>query len=74
MGICKIIMIEFKLSEKEEAAARQFMEEHRHKDAYKGAIGGHLEFLFSPTSIGVACCIHCTICGEKKNITDYSNW
>ena len=67
-------MIEFKLSEKEEDAAKKFMEEHRHSDVYKGAIGGHLEYLFAPTSIGDACCIHCTICGEKKNITDYSKW
>ena len=67
-------MIEFKLSEKEEAAAEDFMQQHRHPDVPKGAIGGHLEYLFTPTSIGDACCIHCTICGEEKNITDYSNW
>lgn len=67
-------MIEFKLSKKEEAAAKEFMEEHMHPNVPKGTIGGHLEYLLTPTSVGNACCIHCTICGEKKNITDYSNW
>ena len=67
-------MIEFKLSEKEEALAEKFMQEHRHPDIYKGAIGGHIEYLFTPTSIGDACTIKCTICGAEENITDYNRW
>ena len=67
-------MVEFKLSEKEEAAAREFMEKHRHPKVYKGAIGGHIEYLFTPTSIGDACTIKCTICGTEENITDYNSW
>jgi len=67
-------MIEFKLNEKEEAAAREFMQQHRHPKVNKGAIGGHINFIFTPTSIGDACSIHCTICDEQKNITDYDCW
>lgn len=67
-------MIEFKLNEKETKLAKKFMQEHRHPDIYKGAIGGHLKYIFTPTSIGDACTIKCTICGTEENITDYKSW
>ena len=67
-------MIEFKLNEKETELAKKFMQEHRHPDIYKGAIGGHMNFIFTPTSIGDACTIKCTICDEQKDITDYKSW
>ena len=67
-------MIEFKLNEKEEVAANEFMKKHRHPKVNKGAIGGHLNYIFTPTSIGNACTIRCSICGEKENITDYNSW
>lgn len=67
-------MIEFKLNEKEEAAANEFMKKHRHPEVYKGAIGGHIHFLFTSTSVGDACILHCSICDEKENITDYNCW
>ena len=67
-------MMVFKLNDKEEAAAREFMQQHRHSDVNKGTIGGHMEFIFTPTAIGDACSIRCDICGEEKNITDYDCW
>lgn len=67
-------MIEFKLNQKENELAEKFLQEHRHSDIYKGAIGGHMNFIFTPTSIGDACVIKCTICGKQENITDYSVW
>ena len=67
-------MIEFKLSEKENELAKEFLQEHRHPEIYKGAIGGHINFIFTPTSIGDTCIIKCTICGSEENITDYNNW
>ena len=67
-------MIEFKLSEKENELAEKFLQEHRHPKIYKGAIGGHINFIFTPTSIGDTCIIKCTICGSEENITDYNNW
>ena len=44
-------MIEFKLNEKEETAAKAYMEKHRHPDINKGASGGHVFFCFNHTSI-----------------------
>ena len=67
-------MIKFELNEKEEALAEQFLKEHRHPDVYKGAIGGYINYIFTPTSIGDACCIHCDVCNKEKNITDYDAW
>lgn len=67
-------MIEFKLSEKENELAEKFLQEHRHSEIYKGAIGGHINFIFTPTSIGDACTIKCTICNTEKDITDYNSW
>lgn len=67
-------MIEFKLNEKENELAEKFILKHRHPEVYKGAIGGHLEYIFTPTSIGDVCTIKCTICDSEENITDYSHW
>jgi hypothetical protein len=67
-------MMVFKLNDKEEAAAREFEQQHRHPKVNKGAIGGHIDYIFTPTAIANACSIRCTICGEEKNITDYNNW
>ena len=67
-------MMAFKLNDKEEAAAREFEQQHRHPKVNKGAIGGHIDYIFTPTSIGDACIIRCDICAEEKNITDYDCW
>lgn len=67
-------MIEFKLNEKEEVAAKEFEQQHMHPEVNKGAIGGHINYIFTPTSIRDACVISCDICGEEKNITDYDSW
>ena len=67
-------MIEFKLNEVETERAEAFQEKHRHPEIYKGAIGGHINFIFTPTGVGDACTIKCTICGAEENITDYSCW
>ena len=42
---------EFKLTEKEEKLAKEFEQEHSHKGIYKGAIGGHIDYIFTPNSI-----------------------
>ena len=66
--------MKFELNETESKKAKEFLEKHRHPEVYKGAIGGHINFIFTPTSIGDACIIHCDICDKKENITDYDNW
>lgn len=65
---------EFKLNENEIKAAEAF--EERHLECAKKhptAIGGHISYRFTPTSIGTAVVIKCNLCGEEENITDY-NW
>ena len=66
--------IEFKLNDKESKLAEKFIKKHRHPEVYKGTIGGHMRFMFTPTGIGDGCIVECTICGSKKDITDYSTW
>ena len=66
--------MEFKLNKKESEKAQLFLEKHRHPDVNKGAIGGHIDYIFTPTSIADACSIRCTICDEEENITDYESW
>lgn len=67
-------MIRFELHPKEEVAAKEFEKEHRHPEVYKGAIGGHIEYKFIPTSLGNAISIRCSICDAEKNITNYDIW
>lgn len=67
-------MIKFILNETEETAAKEFEQQHIHPGVNKGTIGGHIHYIFTPTSIGDACSIRCDICGEEKNITDYNCW
>ena len=58
--------MEFKLNENETEKAQLFLEKHRHPDVYKGAIGGHIEYIFTPTSVGDACTMRCQICGVEE--------
>lgn len=67
-------MIEFKLTEKENELAEKFLQDHRHPEVYKGTIGGGVEYIFTPTTIGDSISIKCTICDEEENITDYDSW
>ena len=62
------------LNEKENELAEKFLQEHRHPEVYKGTIGGHIDFIFTPTSIGDAICVKCNICDKEENITDYDTW
>ena len=68
------MITEFKLNEKEAKLAEEFEKKHRHPDVNKGAIGGHISYEFTPTSIGDAISIRCFVCGEEENITDYNSW
>ena len=63
-----------KMEDNMEAAAREFEQQHLHPEVNKGAIGGHINYIFTPTSIGNGKSIHCSICGEEENITDYDCW
>ena len=67
------MITKFELNDIEEKRAEDFEEAHSHPDVRKGAIGGHIEYRFIPTSIGTAASVYCCICGKEENITDY-NW
>ena len=67
------MITEFKLNEREKALAKAFKEKHQHPKVNKGAIGGHIEYRFVPTSIANVVEIHCIICGAHENITDYDS-
>lgn len=68
------MITKFELNESEAEKAEAFEEAHSHPDVRKGAIGGHIEYRFTPTSLGDAVSIHCAICGVGENITDYNRW
>ena len=65
----------FELSPLEKERAKEFENKHM-KCARKcpSTIGGHIDYIFTPTSIGTAVLIRCYLCGEEENITDYDLW
>jgi len=64
----------FKLLEGEADAAEAFEKEHDHPAHDNGAIGGGIQYRFTPTSIGNTVVVSCTICKREQNITDFDNW
>ena len=65
-------MISFILNDKEEVKYTDFCKKHKHSDIEKGAIGGNISVKFLITGIGAMPSVKCSICGEEKDITDYS--
>ena len=61
----------FEFHGNEEEKFNAFCEKHQHPEADKGAIGGHISFRFTLTSIGDMPTVRCGVCGEEENITDY---
>ena len=68
------MVTEFKLTDEEKKRAEEFLNEHSHRGINKGAIGGHIDFIFTPNNIFRGVSLKCNICREEKNITDYSKW
>ena len=64
-------MIEFKLNEKENELAEEFLQEHRHLEIYKGTIS----YEFYPCAgIGWGVKVHVMSTGETIDIRDVSTW
>lgn len=42
--------------------------------AYYGAIGGELTYLFTPTSLGVVVRVKHAVTGAELDLTDYASW
>lgn len=68
------MITEFKLYGTEIKSAEEFETQHGHYDVNKGAIGGHISYIFTPTGIGTAIKLKCSVCNEEKDITDYNTW
>lgn len=65
----------FELSNLEEKRAERF--KNRHLECARkcpSTIGGNIDYIFTPTSVGTAVLIRCYLCGEEENITDYDLW
>lgn len=41
---------------------------------HTGTIGGHLQYMFTPNSIGQSQKVKCLCCGEILDVTDYDLW
>ena len=69
------MLTEFKFTENEAKAAKEFEEKHigcvRKNPT---AIGGHITYSFTPTGIGLGVTVKCNLCGEELDITDYGCW
>lgn len=46
---------------------------HNDCDAYAGAIGGRISYIFTPTGLGTCIVVRC-MCGEELNLTDVTDW
>lgn len=68
-------MIQFKLDDKEEALAKEWLTCHKDKCPikYAGAIGGKYTWCFTDTSLGVISSLKCH-CGERIVLTDFEDW
>lgn len=68
-------MIQFKLDDKEEALAKEWLANHKEKCPikYAGAIGGQYTWCFTDTSIGDIAVLKCA-CGGKVDLTDFEDW
>lgn len=65
----------FTLSKKEAYLAQEFVKEHMNCCRENPtAIGGSIDYIFTPTSIADGISIRCNLCDEEKNITDYDLW
>lgn len=50
----------------------KFLKEHKHEDQYFGAIGGHITYNLTATSIGLMISVTCNHCNKTQDITDMS--
>ena len=73
--------MEFRLTDAEERAAKEFIKEHNHQAEFFAmgkagfsALGMQFTYMITPGSLGNGVVIKCNHCGESKVITDTTNW
>ena len=67
-------MYEFALSQTELEKLNKWLEERPKKDAYTGAIGGRLTYMFTPNNLGMTVKVKDELTGDVVDLTDYSEW
>ena len=73
--------MEFKLTEKETQAAKDFIKEHTHTEEFKAAgkmgfstLGAQFTYHITPGGLGGCIVIECNHCKKFKDITDIDCW
>lgn len=71
----------FELTEEETKAAKEFREQHNHREDFKkenklafSTLGQQFTYTITPGGLGSCISIKCNYCGEEKDITDVENW
>ena len=67
-------MFTFTLTDEQEVVEQEFIKEHRHEGASRGAIGGSTTYMFTGTGLGIITRMRCNICKEEEDLTDYDSW
>lgn len=62
------------MTEEETDKSLQFVQTHLHKDMGHTAIGGHITYHMTPTSLGCVWEVKCCRCVATEDVTDYDAW
>lgn len=66
--------MKFEIDEKQIEQFKKWDKKHRKKCSTEaGAIGGRLEYIFTPIGLGMIIEVRC-LCGEKIDLTDNHDW
>lgn len=63
----------FKLTKEQNKKLNKWLNENN-PDAYSGAIGGRITYMFTPTSLGLAVQAQDNLTKEILDLTDYEDW
>jgi len=66
--------LSFILTPLETDRVSNFISNHMHRDMGHTAIGGHISYLITPTSLGCAYTVTCSRCGVSEDVTEYEAW
>jgi hypothetical protein len=67
-------MINFTLTDIEEKSYHEFYSKHTNCFKDNRSMTSPIEFIITPTSLGIEVMVKCIYCGEVKNITEYDKF
>jgi hypothetical protein len=73
-GIMSEKNLSWGISEEQSEQLSAWIKKHRHPKKYKGAIGGHITYSFTDTSLGTVMSVKCATCEGKLDFSDYDKW